>query len=113
MIEKTAENLKLSVPNNRKVVLSCLAALAIMGSITAASPALYRLFCQVTGYGGTTQRAIAPSTTVLDRIVTVRFDANVAPQLAWTFEPVTPTMDVKVGENALAFFRATNTSDKP
>jgi cytochrome c oxidase assembly protein subunit 11 len=113
VIEKTAEDLKLRATNNRNVVLSCVAALAIMGSVTAASPTLYKLFCQVTGYGGTTQRAIAPSTTVLDRVVTVRFDANVSPHLPWKFEPVTPTMDVKIGENALAFFRATNTSDKP
>ncbi len=98
---------------NRRVVLGCLAGLAVMGSVTAASPELYRLFCQVTGYGGTTQRAIAPSQTTLDRIVTVRFDANVSPHLAWKFEPVVPTMDVKIGENVLAFFRATNISDKP
>ena len=99
--------------NNRRVVLGCLAALGVMGSVTAASPALYKLFCQVTGYGGTTQRATAPSHQVLDKVVTVRFDANVSPNLAWKFEPVQPTMDVKIGENALAFFRATNMSDKP
>ena len=99
--------------NNRKVVLGCLAALAVMGSVTAASPALYKLFCQVTGYGGTTQRATAPSHQVLDKIITVRFDANVSPNLPWKFEPVQPTMDLKIGENGLAFFRATNLSDKP
>lgn len=100
--------------SNRKAVLGCVAALAVMGSVTAASPTLYKIFCQVTGYGGTTQRAVAPSATVLDRVVTVRFDANVSPQLsAWKFEPVEPVMDVKIGETALAFFRATNTSDKP
>ena len=99
---------------NRRVVSYCLVALAVMGALTAASPTLYRIFCQVTGYGGTTQRANAPSDRVLDRIMTVRFDANVAPKLAgWKFEPVQHTMDVKVGENSLAFFRATNTSDKP
>jgi cytochrome c oxidase assembly protein subunit 11 len=99
--------------SNRAVVLWCLGALAIMGSATAASPALYRLFCQVTGYGGTTQRAIAPSDHIVDRVITVRFDANVSPQLPWKFEAVQPTMDVKLGENALAFYRATNLSDKP
>lgn len=99
--------------SNRRTVFGCLAALAVMSSVTAASPTLYKIFCQVTGYGGTTQRATAPSATVLDRIVTVRFDANVSPSLAWKFEPVEPTMDVKIGETALAFFRATNMSDKP
>ena len=99
--------------SNRKVVLACLGGLAFMGGLTAASPTLYRIFCQVTGYGGTTQRADAPSQMVLDRVVTVRFDANVSPHLAWKFEPVLHTMDVKIGENALAFYRATNMSDKP
>ncbi|HMN36917.1 MAG TPA: cytochrome c oxidase assembly protein [Hyphomicrobium sp.] len=98
---------------NRKVVLGCLAALAVMSGITAASPLLYSIFCQVTGYGGTTQRATAAPEKVLDKIITVRFDANVSPHLAWKFEPVHPTMDVKVGESALAVFRATNVSDRP
>ncbi len=98
---------------NRKVVMYCLGGLLFMSSLTAASPTLYSIFCRVTGYGGTTQRANAPSQTVLDRVVTVRFDANVSPKLAWKFEPVQHTMDVKVGENALAFYRATNMSDQP
>ncbi|MEQ1651818.1 MAG: cytochrome c oxidase assembly protein [Hyphomicrobium sp.] len=110
----SSSNNSTPVPNgNRAVVLWCLGALAVMGSVTAASPTLYRIFCQVTGYGGTTQRATAPSTRVLDRVITVRFDANVSPHLPWTFEPVQNTMDVKIGETALAFFRATNNSDKP
>lgn len=99
--------------SNRAVVMWCLSALTVMGSLTAASPTLYRIFCQVTGYGGTTQRALAPSDHVVDRLITVRFDANVAHGLDWKFEPVQSTMDVKLGENALAFYRATNLSDKP
>lgn len=99
--------------SNRKVVLGCVAALAVMGGITAVSPTLYRLFCQVTGYGGTTQRAAIAPHKVLDRIMTVRFDTNVANGLQWKFEPVQATMDVKIGETSLAFFRATNLSDKP
>ena len=98
---------------NRSVVLWCLAGLTVMGALTAASPQLYRIFCQVTGYGGTTQRATAAPAQILDRTITVRFDANVSPNLPWTFEPVVNTMDVKIGENALAFYRATNNSDKP
>ena len=94
-------------------MLWCLAGLAVMGALTAASPQLYRIFCQVTGYGGTTQRATAAPGQILDRTITVRFDANVSPNLPWTFEPVVNTMDVKIGENALAFYRATNNSDQP
>jgi cytochrome c oxidase assembly protein subunit 11 len=84
-------------------------AVGMVGLAYAAVP-LYTLFCQVTGFGGTTQRAKAPSAVVLDRTITVRFDANVAPGLGWRFEPVQRTVDVRIGENALIFYRATNTT---
>ena len=111
--EKLSAAAKAASGANRTVVFACLASLAVMGGITAYSPTLYKIFCQVTGYGGTTQRVVAQSSKIVDRIITVRFDANVSPQLPWKFEPVQNTMDVKLGENSIAFFRATNLSDKP
>lgn len=87
-------------------------ALGMLGLAFASVP-LYRMFCQATGYGGTTQRAERASDVILDRKVTVRFDANVAPGLKWRFEPVQQALDVRIGENTLAFFKATNLSDKP
>ena len=99
--------------NNRRAVIGCLAALGVMGAITAASPTLYTMFCKATGYGGTTQRADSNTSSAIDRVVTVRFDSNVAPGLPWTFKPDVAKMDVKVGETTLAFYRATNNSDKP
>ncbi len=99
--------------NNRRAVFVCLGALAIMGSITAASPTLYTMFCKATGYNGTTQRVRANTNKVVDRTITVRFDSNVAQGLPWTFEPEITKMDLKIGETGLAFFRATNNSDKP
>ncbi len=103
----------MSTKSNRTVVLSCVAAVAAMGALTYAAVPLYQMFCQVTGFGGTTQRADAAPGVVLDRTVTVRFDSNVAKGLTWTFEPVQRTIDVKIGQEMLAFYRATNTSDKP
>jgi cytochrome c oxidase assembly protein subunit 11 len=85
--------------------------LGMTGAAYAAVP-LYRLFCDVTGYGGTPRRAAEPSSVVLGRSVSVRFDANVAANLPWRFEPVQSTLDVRIGENALAFYRATNVSDR-
>jgi cytochrome c oxidase assembly protein subunit 11 len=99
--------------NNRRAVLACLAALGVMSAITAASPTLYTMFCKATGYNGTTQRVKANKNQVLDRTITVRFDSNVAPGLPWAFAPEVTKMDVKIGETGLAFFRATNNSDKP
>jgi len=98
--------------DTRVAVICASIVFGMLGMSYAAVP-LYRLFCQVTGFGGTTQRAEAPSSVVLDRVINVRFDANVAPGLGWSFEPMQRTIDVKIGENALAFYRATNVSDKP
>lgn len=86
-------------------------ALAMLGLAFASVP-LYRIFCQTTGFGGTTQRAERPSDQVLERKVTVRFDSNVAPGLKWRFEPLQQALDVRIGENTLAYFRATNLSDQ-
>jgi cytochrome c oxidase assembly protein subunit 11 len=98
---------------HRRLAIWCAAlVVAMVGAAYAAVP-LYRLFCQVTGFDGTPRIATKASTTVLDRTVTIRFDGNVTPGLPWVFEPVQNTMEVKIGENNLAFFRATNTSDKP
>jgi cytochrome c oxidase assembly protein subunit 11 len=84
-----------------------------MVGLSFAAVPLYRLYCQVTGYGGTTQRAEQSSGTVLDRTLIVRFDSNVASGLPWKFEPEQRRLEVKIGENALAFYKATNISDRP
>jgi cytochrome c oxidase assembly protein subunit 11 len=97
--------------NMRVGVLCASMAVSMVGLAYAAVP-LYAMFCQVTGYGGTTQRAAKVPGAVLERTVQVRFDANVGGHLPWTFEPMQRTMDVKLGEAGLAFYRATNTSDR-
>lgn len=94
--------------SHHKVVAICAGVCLSMLGIAYASVPLYRLFCQVTGYGGTTMRAAAPSTEILDRTVTVRFDANVNSGIQWSFEAVTAPMTVRLGETAVATFRATN-----
>ena len=98
--------------NTRTVLLTGGLALAMLGLAFASVP-LYRLFCQVTGYGGTTMRADKPPAEILERTVTVRFDANVASGLAWTFEPVVRTMTVRLGETHIVEYRATNTGGAP
>lgn len=99
--------------SHRKVALSCLgAAVMMIGAAYAAVP-LYRLFCQTTGFAGTTQRATHESETVTDKIITIRFDGNVASNMPWTFKPDVPKTDIRIGENSLAFYKAHNTSDKP
>lgn len=99
--------------SNSRVAAYCAGGVAVMVALTAAAVPLYRLYCQVTGSGGTTQRAGKASDVVLDRIMSVRFDANVSKDMPWTFEPVQLTLDVRVGETTLAFYRATNNSSRP
>ena len=91
-------------------VIAFLAVVAVMTAITSYSVTLYRLFCQVTGAGGTTQRVDTGSTTQTDRVVTVYFDTSVAPNLPWAFEPSQRSVRVHLGQDALAFFEATNQS---
>jgi cytochrome c oxidase assembly protein subunit 11 len=83
-----------------------------MGGLAYASVPLYEIFCRVTGYGGTTQVVAVESNEVVDRTLTIRFDSNVNPALGWAFDPVLKSMDLKVGENALAFYQAENESDE-
>jgi len=97
---------------HRAVAMTCTVVVLSMIGLSFAAVPLYRLYCQATGYAGTTQKAEKSSDVVLDRTITMHFDANVAPDLAWRFEPVQRTVDVKIGENALAFYRATNTSNE-
>ncbi len=73
---------------------------------------LYELFCRVTGYGGTTQVADIEPVAVGDRIITVRFNADVSRDLPWRFKPVQREIQVRVGEMALAFYTAENHSQR-
>lgn len=91
-----------------RIVLPLLAVLLGMAGLVYASVPLYRLFCQVTGYGGTTQRSLEAPGAVKGRVFTVRFNADVQPGLRWTFQPVRREMTVRIGEEALAYFRARN-----
>ena len=100
-------------PSKRHATVGfALAALvAGMVGLSFAAVPLYRMFCQATGYDGTPQRAEKGADRVLDRTIRIRFDGNVASGLPWTFKPEQQTMDVKIGETALAFFKAVNTAD--
>ncbi len=97
---------------NLRVVVAAVAVIGIMLGLVAYSPTLYRLFCAATGYGGTTQRADSDTGTVSDRVITVRFDSNVAPGLAWRFEPVQREVNVHLGEQKLVSFTAENLTDQ-
>lgn len=90
----------------------CLA-IGVMTAAVSYSVTLYRLFCQVTGAGGYTQRAASDTATQVTRTVTVSFNTDVAPGMPWRFVPVQRSVTVHLGEEALVFFEAENLSDQP
>ncbi len=97
---------------NLKALLIAGIALGASASLAIFAVPLYRIFCQVTGYGGTTQEAASDSREVLDRVMRVRFDGSVDPHLPWRFRPLQQVQTVKVGETGTAYYEATNLSDR-
>ncbi|MFM9843424.1 MAG: cytochrome c oxidase assembly protein [Dongiaceae bacterium] len=96
---------------NRLVVGGLVGLVIAMGGLAFASVPLYRLFCQVTGYGGATQRAEAAPQAVPGKTITVRFNADIAPDLPWTFQPMQQEVTLEIGATGLAFYRVHNNSN--
>ncbi|WP_417685450.1 cytochrome c oxidase assembly protein [Roseibium sp.] len=99
--------------SNRTVGLICAGIFVTMIGAAYAAVPLYNLFCQVTGFGGTTQVAESESDRVIERIVTVRLDGNVNHTLSWSFKPLQRSVSMKMGETAQVAYVAMNTGDKP
>lgn len=100
--------------NRRAATVTILMALGMLGLGYASVP-LYRMFCQVTGWGGTTMRVsadAAPKAPIAGRAITIRFDSNTSPALPWAFRPEHPTDQVSIGARDMAIFIAKNLSDK-
>jgi cytochrome c oxidase assembly protein subunit 11 len=98
--------------NRNTILAASLAALPLgMLGVSYAAVPLYDLFCEVTGYGGTTRRADKAADRTLDREVVVRFDANVL-GLPWSFAPEVAQTRVRLGETTLVTFVAENHSTK-
>jgi cytochrome c oxidase assembly protein subunit 11 len=105
--------MRLPTPNrHRRLALVLVAGVAAMIGLTYASVPFYRLFCQVTGFGGYTQRADRAPSEALARMVTVRFNADVNVGLPWLFQPLQREVRVHVGETAMAYFRAQNMASR-
>ena len=98
---------------NRRILLSCLGIVAGMTALSFAAVPLYDLFCRVTGYGGTTQQAAETTGEIVDRVIRIRFDASVNSGLQWEFQPVQRELSMRIGDSAVAFYRARNVADTP
>lgn len=113
----TTSSADLARTNRRVGLTTALVAVGMIGLAYASVP-LYRVFCQVTGFGGTTGVAKAAPTAdrlaaVAGKTIKVRFDANVDPGIPWRFHPRDVDVTIPIGQKRMAFYEATNTSEKP
>lgn len=97
---------------NNKTLIQLAGVVCVMVSLSFAAVPLYDWFCKVTGYGGTITQADQGADKILDRVITVRFDANTERGMPWAFKPVQQTMDIRIGETGLAFYEASNPTDR-
>ncbi len=100
--------------NTRTVLMSVTVAASMTGLAYASVP-FYRWFCQVTGFDGTPMRAdeLPDPAGITDRVIRIRFDANVAPGLTWAFKAKEPYVDIRVGDVGITAYEARNTGRKP
>ncbi|WP_454287905.1 cytochrome c oxidase assembly protein [Rhizobium arsenicireducens] len=109
----TNEQMKAKPRSNSTILVACVAFVGCMLGVSFASVPLYQLFCQVTGYNGTTQRVDQVSDVVLDKSIKVTFDANVSSGLNWEFKPVERSITPKIGETVQISYTATNRASVP
>ncbi|MFZ5617583.1 MAG: cytochrome c oxidase assembly protein [Pseudomonadota bacterium] len=97
---------------NRRTAIIVAGVVAGMVGLSFAAVPAYRAFCQVTGFDGTTQRAEKAADRMLERKITIRFDATVNEGLDWAFKPEQVDQTLHIGETGLAFYRAENLTDR-
>lgn len=96
-----------------RTALQGVGVVVFMGALAWASVPLYDWFCRVTGYGGATNVAEAGSTEILDQTIKVRFDASLERGMPWEFKPMQLEVELRLGEEGLAFYEAYNPTDRP
>ncbi|ODT44976.1 MAG: cytochrome c oxidase assembly protein [Methylobacterium sp. SCN 67-24] len=98
---------------NRRIVLICSTVALGMTGLSFAAVPLYDMFCRATGFGGTPLVGTTGASRVIDRMIAVRFDANVSPALGWRFEAERTEITARIGETQTVFYKITNTSSRP
>lgn len=98
---------ELQEKNRRLGMIVLVVVFAMIGMSFAAVP-LYRMFCQATGFGGTTMVSKSLPDHMVDRSITVKFNTSVGPNLLWDFTPEQRQIDVKLGQKGLMAFDAHN-----
>lgn len=101
------------VRKNARLGLTVMGVVAFMVGLSFAAVPLYDAFCRVTGFGGTTQTADALPDTILERTVTVQFNADTSAKLPWDFKPEERSIEVKLGQRGITAFSAQNKTNAP
>lgn len=103
----------MAVSGPQKTVIQLVGVVVLMGGLAWAAVPFYDWFCRVTGFAGAPGVAAQAPQDILDRTITVRFDASRAKGMPWEFKPVEREMKIRIGETGLAFYEAYNPTDKP
>jgi cytochrome c oxidase assembly protein subunit 11 len=112
MQRPTSETGRKAGGRNARLAIICTVVFAGMVGMAYASVPLYRAFCQLTGFDGTVRKAEKAPDKVLDRKLTIRFDANVR-ELPWSFTASQVSQELKIGDTGLAFYKVTNNGKTP
>lgn len=99
--------------SNTRTMVRLFGVVLLMGALSWAAVPFYSWFCKTTGFGGTPRVSENLSDNVLDETLRVRFDSNVDADMGWTFRPMQREMQLRIGENAIAFYEAVNNTDQP
>ena len=103
----------MAIDPKTKTVAQTVGVVLTMGALAWASVPFYDWFCRVTGFGGVTGVADASNGEILDQTIKVAFDANTERGMAWEFKPMQLEMELRIGEEGLAFYEAYNPTDRP
>ena len=98
--------------SNKKIISISLIIVSIMLLLTAASVPIYKIYCKVTGLGGTVRIYQNPSTKIGTKKFMIHFDSTIDSKLDWKFAPEQKSFELFTGENKLAFYTAENKTNK-
>ena len=99
--------------NNLKITFSLIFLVSFMFFLTFAAVPLYKLFCQVTGYGGTPKIVnVEDKIKISEKKIKIEFNSDINKKLNWHFKPTQRSIESKVGESVLAFYKAKNNGNE-
>jgi cytochrome c oxidase assembly protein subunit 11 len=101
------------VKKNQRMGFIVIGIVVSMIALSFAAVPLYRLYCQMIGFGGVAQKESAPSGKILDREIIVRFNTDTNVNLPWEFKADVPAVTVKIGQEVLVSFTAQNQGNLP